>query len=756
MSVATSTNQWRSVPLLASDGTACVVFYDGSNLVFATASSPYTSWSGKTTISTSPGNIGEVGVCIDSSDKLYVAYFQTTTLKPAFRLLTKSGTTWTVGSEVTVSATAMGEQGASILQEPGGSRFWLACMDGSGTLYAYYSDNSGTSWTLGISYAANANFTTHDSNWLLGTATSSGSTYVVLACANDGTIIYRRHLTSNTATTWDTLKTTGTDYGLWKNHTGWSAATDATGRLMLAATPGTTDYAVRTVYYTAGSDTWSASTDIGSSVNDRSAALVGNGTDIWCFWCAYSAANNYSLVYKKWSNGSGTWGSATTLVAAGTNVTFLGAGYGSSTLGVTDNTGTASPWTINFVSVTLGAALTATLAGTGVLTPTLTASLPLASLTIGGAGTLAETLSLGTALTDTLAGAGTLAGTVGLSTGLTTTIAGNGQVAAVLTASFSLTVTCAGVGTLAGTVTLATALSMTSTAVGTLAGTPAVATVLATTLAGTGTLAGAFSLATALASTLTGVGALIGTLTAAETLASATCAGVGTLTGTVQLARPLSQTIAGMGTLTAPFSLTTSLTATCAGVGILASTTTLTTGLTATLASASTLGGAATLATSLAMTCAGAATLSGTVTLTTVLTGTLVGVGTLSGTPTVLVVLTTTCVGVSQLTGAVVCTTVLTVTCTGAGTLAGTVTVSLAFMVMFAGTGQIAGSLTIGGVFSCTLAGRGSATVAMISFPGVSPSATWVTRDHRATWVTRDAAAYWTTRDDAADWTTRR
>jgi hypothetical protein len=73
------------------------------------------------------------------------------------------------------------------------------------------------------------------------------------------------------------------------------------------------------------------------------------------------------------------------------------------------------------------AALSATLAGVGTLTGTLSAKLTLPSVTLAGVGTLSGTLSRGYPLSGTLAGVGTLTGTLSLGASLSATLAGVGS-----------------------------------------------------------------------------------------------------------------------------------------------------------------------------------------------------------------------------------------------------------------------------------------------------------------------------------------
>jgi hypothetical protein len=171
--------------------------------------------------------------------------------------------------------------------------------------------------------------------------------------------------------------------------------------------------------------------------------------------------------------------------------------------------------------------------------------------TFAGVGTLAETFTLATSLSDTLAGVGTLAPTLSANMTLpAVSLDGVGTLTGPLTLTTSLSTTLVGVGTLNGTATLTTALATTFVGVGTLVGTLSTTggVSLAVTLAGVGTLTGALSANTALTDTLVGVGTLAGTILLSTAL-TRTLPGVGTLSGVASLRIALSLTFAGMGML---------------------------------------------------------------------------------------------------------------------------------------------------------------------------------------------------------------
>ena len=82
------------------------------------------------------------------------------------------------------------------------------------------------------------------------------------------------------------------------------------------------------------------------------------------------AANNYALVYKKWTAATTTWDAApTTLVASGTNIRYPQAAYGNNTIGVVYTVGTASPYTVSFATISLVTTSTRTITATPLYRP---------------------------------------------------------------------------------------------------------------------------------------------------------------------------------------------------------------------------------------------------------------------------------------------------------------------------------------------------------------------------------------------------
>lgn len=209
------------------------------------------------------------------------------------------------------------------------------------------------------------------------------------------------------------------------------------------------------------------------------------------YWIRVSMTGNH-LQARVWADGSGepgTWNIDTT------DATYSAAGH----YGMSFNQFSGSGVKFDSITVTdgiSGVALTATLAGTGALSDSLSLTTALTG-TLNGDGVLNPTLSATAALSATMVGAGTLDGTIN----------------EIIALSGDMT----GVGTLSGTMQLTTALSDTIDGTGTLDGTMALATSLNRTLSGSGALIGSFSLAVACSLTCAAAGALIGHLSIPST-----------------------------------------------------------------------------------------------------------------------------------------------------------------------------------------------------------------------------------------------
>lgn len=536
--ISTSTNATATgytpaqLVALSASGDVLVVWFDGTNVKWSyAASSNYGSWTTATLISSLGGGPRwQAGIYKLSNDNvlLVTSNASANTVSYLFTY-SSSGHSWSVGSAVSVVTGQVHSNGGSCAMDMDAQgRIWAAWANNSHVVQVYYTANNGTSWTASTTITEISG----GDDTSIGLA-SIGNYIVAVVCMTGPAWKYQR-IDAHSAT-----------LGSWGAATAISStAMDNGAYISLRGAPGSNygvwvgnEYsAIPAQYYNASTDTWSSVTNIGASSNDQMPILVSDGTNLYCLWCKYSAASNYSLVYKKWTASTQTWDSASTqLEASGTNIQWPNGGYGNSTLGFVYLVGTASPYSVEFdtASFASGVSLTATLAGAGTLSGTLTASVALTE-TLAGSGTLTATLSASVSLADTLSGVGQLSGTLSASTSLACSMAGSGTLAATLTVTAPLAVSMAGAGQLSGELSLSTALATTIDGVGQLAGTLSAATNLEVTCAGVGTLTAQLSFTTALAAALSGIGALSGALTLAASL-SVLFAASGTLRAALSL-----------------------------------------------------------------------------------------------------------------------------------------------------------------------------------------------------------------------------
>lgn len=330
---------------VASDGTAIALYYDGSNWQWRTASSPYTSWSSATAV-TNATRATELASVIDGSDHVHVAYKKAGGPDLAYRKLTFASGSWSPGAETVIASGDFGiatEYLSTAIDVDG--RIWVYTFRyiGSESAEIYYSAN-GTSWTNSLTPATNGSGSA-------AAVIARAGDYIVMIRCSGGTLFWRRANTNGSVGAWSS-ESSKASVGIWNDHQ-IVALADVNGRLVLAAQPNnTTDYAIRTISYQPGTDTWDTSTaDIGTAAADRNPALARIGDDVYCVWSEFSASNSYAIVYKAWTASSATWGSKTTLVAAGANRLHVNAGGTASVLGVLWTAGTASPYDVVFDSV---------------------------------------------------------------------------------------------------------------------------------------------------------------------------------------------------------------------------------------------------------------------------------------------------------------------------------------------------------------------------------------------------------------------
>jgi hypothetical protein len=327
---------------VAADGTALAVYHDGSDLVLRTASSPYSSWSSTTTVDAGADAAG--ADLLASGDDAHVVY--KTSNQFFHRLLTKSGSTWSVGTEHTIT-TNHSEIGttAKVLADSAG-RLWAFTSGYTGSDYAlriYQSNDAGATWT----FSADLTDLDVDGNGTF-TAGVSGTRLLAVAVSGSGEFKWRYRTTGDGLTTWAAVATqSGTSS--YRNSEKIAAATDADGDICVVTAGANTQ---PTMYrYVPGTNTWSGGSAVGASSNDRHPALCTIGTDTYVVWSKQAGASNYALVYKVW-NGT-TLGTEQTLQASGANRLRASAGGSAALLGVLNTLGTGSPYTVEFFSATL-------------------------------------------------------------------------------------------------------------------------------------------------------------------------------------------------------------------------------------------------------------------------------------------------------------------------------------------------------------------------------------------------------------------
>jgi hypothetical protein len=345
-SLATGRSQRRTVHV-ASDGTAIALYYDGSNWQWRKASSPYSSWSSATAVTNAVKESG-LTACMAANDDVHLIYKVSSGPNLAYRRLTYSAGSWSLGSEVAVASGDFGNGGEYLSSAvDSDERIWVYAYEWTGTNTGeilYSAD--GTSWTSSLVTAVQLNMPA-------SAVIARAGNYIVAMRMDGGSINWRRVATNGSVGSWSS-ESAKTSVGLWDNYQ-YTALADGNDRLMLTAIPNGTDHAVRTISYIPGTDAWDTTyTDIGTGTSDRNSALAKVGNDLYCVWSEYAAANSYAIVYKKWDAAGASWGSRVQMVAAGANRLYVNAGSNSTTLGVVWTAGTGSPYDVVFEYASFG------------------------------------------------------------------------------------------------------------------------------------------------------------------------------------------------------------------------------------------------------------------------------------------------------------------------------------------------------------------------------------------------------------------
>jgi hypothetical protein len=350
MSINTSTSAAatavgnNTLVCIASDGTALVAWYDGTNQQVSYAAAPYSSWTQAQLqaafrfccamlVVDGSGNVGAI-TCDNVQGSNYYK-------------LTKSGSAYSVGSPTAIGfvGTFSAGQPQQIALDPQGRAWSISNTNNGNSCQVWYSatPTTASSWVNSLSQAI-----TNDAH---GPSADIVGNYLVVVYYTSGSGLQYQRLDVHSATlgSWSSAATI-TLSGSPSNTTHTCLRGNGAGIGCLAYSTGTGIYAA---IYTAATDTWSAASQLSSSGNDASPTIVADGSgNLYVFWCSYAAANSYALVYKKW-NGSAWDSSATTVVASGTNITNPNAGYGDNTIGIVYTTGTASPYSVNFATISL-------------------------------------------------------------------------------------------------------------------------------------------------------------------------------------------------------------------------------------------------------------------------------------------------------------------------------------------------------------------------------------------------------------------
>lgn len=329
--------------VIAGDGTACAVYYDGSALVFRTAATPYSSWSLATTIDSSAAP--EADIFINADDSIDVLYKNSGVTRLYHRLLTKSGSTWTVGSnnDVFGAASDFGGNGDTLqVLRDGADRAWAVYYRWTGSVEVWearYSTDDGASWTSSLTNGA------VDSGARFNRAAAITGDYLLVARADEDALKWQRLDTTGTLTAWSSEQsdTTGLS-NLWTSCV-FTLATESGGSVVAAwQDDGGARAGITTAVYDPDTDTWGSSSDISGDADDKCPAAIAQGGEVVVAWQKHAGTNDYAVVYKRRSGGS--WGSRVELQASGANNVNISLGASATVLAALWTSGTGSPYDV--------------------------------------------------------------------------------------------------------------------------------------------------------------------------------------------------------------------------------------------------------------------------------------------------------------------------------------------------------------------------------------------------------------------------
>lgn len=357
--ISTSTNAnataYSPAQLVAvsASGDALVVWYDGSNVKWSYASSPYSSWTTASLITSISGR-WEASLYKLSNDNALLVCSNGSGNMVSYLFTYSSGShNWSAGSAVTVLSSGGAFNGGSVgMAADAQGRIWAAWANNSHVVQIYYTADNGSTWNASTTFTQ-----------------VSGGDDTCVSLAYIGNYIVTSFCGASAVWKYARIDAHSASLGSWSSATTVTNCNmdNTTSNACLRGAPGSNygilcgDFGnIPTQNYNSNTDTWSSVTNIGSS-SDRQPTLATDGTDLYCLWAKFSASNNFSLVYKKWVASTQTWDSASTqLEASGTNIARPSAGITSGLLGFVYTVGTASPWNVNFDTASVSSVTTST------------------------------------------------------------------------------------------------------------------------------------------------------------------------------------------------------------------------------------------------------------------------------------------------------------------------------------------------------------------------------------------------------------
>lgn len=510
-SYATSPSASPMIGFAPSDGSAIVLYHNGSAPQLATAQSPYTTWSKQTigaatsrdmlALRVNADDSVDVMVCSPSNDAYYFKY-------------TRSGNTWNnVGSFNVVSgaaSTTTGAQAGQFHTDPQNRLWWVASDATLATrhLFADYTTNPTASWTHSL------NVTISGVYYGLPFSAIIGNYLVVVYQNGSGDFLYQRlDVSGATLGAWSTAAALGVSDVATSVQGDFASLGGGKGMLVYAGANGIKAYS-----YDASTNTWASSATLSASASDRHPSIVPDGAgNAYAIWSQLVSGSNYAIVTKAY-NGSAWDTSATTLEASAAGLSWPTAVYHSGKLGLIYTGLTASPYNVLFDDVTAptiggGGGTPQAISGSASATASVSLSLTVQKA-ISGASSLVSSAALGLTVTKRIAGAADSSASASLD--LTVVSTGiSGSASAESTAALTLTVE----KRIAGAVAAGTIADLDTTVRKLIAGAAAAQSTASLDLSGTTTISGHVAASTAASLSLTVTKRIAGSAQATTTAA---------------------------------------------------------------------------------------------------------------------------------------------------------------------------------------------------------------------------------------------